>query len=180
MSQWPEKIACVNQSLLPIKKQDKQAKKKTHTKTTCSTLCILLVGISTIYHLLFTIPKAKKKYLETKKIFFDNKFVSKTWTHLLQNLRELSGSYLWSAWWDVCCCRNITVFEYMVPSQALLGLISYIGYGNFIILLPSKIFWILKHIWLQGFWRMGYGSVPVSIPQVLGQKSRGDFLLFFS
>lgn len=76
MSQWPKKIACVNQSLLPIKKQDKQAKKKkTHKDNLFHSMYSTYryqYNLSSLIH-----NSKSKKYLETKKLFLITRFSAK-------------------------------------------------------------------------------------------------------
>lgn len=58
---------------------------------------------------------------------------------------------------------EMTVFDYMDLSEALPGAHCCSECVNHITLLPSKKSLLLKHIWLQGFWRMGFGSVLLYI-----------------
>lgn len=87
------------------------------------------------------IPKPKKNLCKPKKIFW---FLIRQ-----QNLNSFAAKpectvrklfMVCPTGCSVCCCRNIAVFDYVVLSQALLGLPSYIGYVNLTILLLSKIF----------------------------------------
>lgn len=67
----------------------------------------------------------------------------------------------------------------MVVSQARLGVHCCTGYANHITLLTSEIFLILKHIWLQGFWRIQVINLYYCLG-VMPEIQRSFFYSFFS